>query len=465
LHRTPPYTEHEDVREKGKMIRVATPLPVNISAAFTEIFKVAESEMLVTNLFAKLLSAILLRMGTSLGLSLSPPPEQKGKKKEESTVIPLTLGISCLKEFINRTKYSALKQQLDEKNCWQEFEEQSTFVSALQNVVIALCECQSSCVNDLVTSLLPSLSSPYDAQRMVTATIFAELINQRCCGDMHLVELLMNSLLSKLVDPSHHVRQLCIRGLGNMASVGGQKLQSYSTTILSAMMAGMDDKEDPDMKITLEAMSGLSKILSLLDEGSVRQILINICLRIRPCFEKENSSVRAASISLFGDLSRFGHGLSEASFLEQIHTNIVSILLHLNEESDVTKACKVALRDIGPRLGSESINEMFQKHLIEDGNLHYGEFMNDLSRLMISDYLDKMNFYIMACISFFKSNWDDIRANAALFVGFLLGNLKKESRHSISIDHCCSALVVLLKDPSPSVRSRAAEAISLLHDY
>ena len=49
----------------------------------------------------------------------------------------------------------------------------------------------------------------------------------------------MNSLLAKLVDPSHVVRKLCIRGLGNVSSVGGQKLQTYSTTILSAMMAGM----------------------------------------------------------------------------------------------------------------------------------------------------------------------------------------------------------------------------------
>lgn len=96
----------------------------------------------------------------------------------------------------------------------------------------------------------------------------------------------MNSLLSKLVDHSQQVRMLCIRGLGNMVSIGAQKIQAYSTTILSAMMAGMDDKEDTEMKITLEAMNGLSKILSLLDETSIRQILINICLRIRPCFEK-----------------------------------------------------------------------------------------------------------------------------------------------------------------------------------
>ena len=35
-------------------------------------------------------------------------------------------------------------------------------------------------------------------------------------------------------------------------------------------------------------------------------------------------------------------------------------------------------------MGSESISDMFQKHLIENANLHYGEFMKDLSRLIVS---------------------------------------------------------------------------------
>ena len=52
------------------------------------------------------------------------------------------------------------------------------------------------------------------------------------------------------------------------------------------MMAGMDDKEDSEDLITTEAMSGLSKILSEIDESHIRAILINVSLRIRPCFEK-----------------------------------------------------------------------------------------------------------------------------------------------------------------------------------
>ena len=52
--------------------------------------------------------------------------------------------------------------------------------------------------------------------------------------------------------------------------------------------------------------------------------------------------------------------------------------------SFVVQACKGCLRLVGPLMGSESIDEVFQKHLLEEGHLHYGEFINGLSRLIVS---------------------------------------------------------------------------------
>ena len=51
-----------------------------------------------------------------------------------------------------------------------------------------------------------------------------QLINQKCAGDMALVEMLVNGLLGRLVDNSHVVRKLCIRGLGNVASNGPEQV-------------------------------------------------------------------------------------------------------------------------------------------------------------------------------------------------------------------------------------------------
>jgi dimeric dUTPase (all-alpha-NTP-PPase superfamily) len=46
---------------------------------------------------------------------------------------------------------------------------------------------------------------------------------------------------------------------------------------------------------------------------------------------QDKANVRAQSFILFGNLSEFGDGPSKQPFLEQIHSNFVSLLLHLND--------------------------------------------------------------------------------------------------------------------------------------
>lgn len=52
-------------------------------------------------------------------------------------------------------------------------------------------------------------------------------------------------------------------------------------------------------------------------------------------YPQPTPAVRAAAFTLFGTLSRFGRGPAEGPFFEQIQTNFVSLLLHLNEGDPV----------------------------------------------------------------------------------------------------------------------------------
>ncbi|XP_031575321.1 maestro heat-like repeat-containing protein family member 1 [Actinia tenebrosa] len=466
LVRTLPYNEKPNPKNKKEMIRIAALQPVAITCGLSEMFQAEETTELAIEHFHRLFSMAVLRLGTCVDLH---PPEPSAKDKKDKTkhpnISPLSTALELIKSLLIRCQYEKLLEFIEKENVWKCFNEEKKFPEGVTLLARGICATTPQHVAKVATTLQSSFCSMYDAQRIVISAFFSELIDQRCGGNVELVDVLLASLLGRLVDTSQVVRQYCIRGLGNVSSAGDNKVEQHSTTILSAMMAGMDDKDDPEDEITLESMSGLSKVLAKLDENNVRQILINICLRVRPCFEKDKAAVRAAAFILFGKLARFGDGPSKTPFLEQIHTNFISVLLHLNEEKEVAKGCKECLRSIGPLMGSEQINAMFQKHLIEEGNLHYGEFTNDLSRLIIADFPDKVNFYVMGCVSFFKSSRDDIKASAAIFVGFLLGNLPVDNRDDISKDHVCGALVMLLKDPSTKVRCKAAEAMSLLYDY
>lgn len=102
--------------------------------------------------------------------------------------------------------------------------------------------------------------------------------------------------------------------------------------------------------------------------------------------------------------------------MEQIHSNFVSFILHLNEtDNNVKKACKSVLRSVGPLIESNLINDLFQTTLIENKpSFHYGEFINDMSKLLVMEFPEKISFYIMNSVSNFKSQWTEIRCNGII---------------------------------------------------
>ena len=91
---------------------------------------------------------------------------------------------------------------------------------------------------------------------------------------------------------------------------------------------------------------GRAQVLAKVEEDNVRQILINISLRIRPCFEKDRPAVRSAAVRLFGNLSRFGDGPSKVPFLEQVWHTAPRLLVDTRQQYAVYLSLAANLRAI-----------------------------------------------------------------------------------------------------------------------
>lgn len=68
----------------------------------------------------------------------------------------------------------------------------------------------------------------------------------------------------------------------------------------------------------------------------------------------------------------------------------------------------------------------------------------------------------MTCLSYFKSQWVQIRSNAALLSGLLYSQLTPENKSRVSVDTVCDRLMKLLNDENEDVRMRAVEAMTFL---
>ncbi|XP_041962834.1 maestro heat-like repeat-containing protein family member 1 isoform X1 [Alosa sapidissima] len=465
-----PYVDKKESMMRPGLTKVATSQPLAMTCALRELMLNGQTVEAVASLFPQLFSALLLRVGSSVAVQLpkdinsnSIGPDRKGPSKSTiATFHVCGVAVEALRILLARAQLEEVVKPLDQDGAWDKMKDPQQHIEGITLLSRAMAKHAGPRLPAIVEALCPSLNNIYECQRIVVTAFFAELLNHHVVTELMMMDLLMNNMMERISEPCCTVRMLALRGLGNIAVGSPEKVNKYAKELLAAMSAGMEEKDDPGKHITLEAMSGLSKVLLYLDQKNVHLLVVYIFMKIKPFLENESDEIRCAAIMLLGNLSKFGSG--EPVFKDQIHNVLVSMLLHLcDPNQQVVKACKYSMRVCAPLVGSTQITTMFQKHLHEDKGLHYGEFVNDLTKYLIQDFPNMLNFYHNTVVQFFKSNWADIRAGAAMFIGFLLGNLPENLFIHMNMANVTRGLVMLLQDPDPMVRAKAAEAMGHFH--
>lgn len=466
-----PYVDKKESMLRPGLTKVATPQPLAMTCALRELMLNGQTVEAVASLFPQLFSALLVRVGSSVGVQLpkdlnsnSIGPDRKASSRSiASTAFDVCgVAVEALRLLLARAQLEEVVKPLDLDGAWEKMKEPKQHIVGITLLARSMAKHAGPRLPAIVESLCPSMNNIYECQRITITAFFAELLNHHVATELMMVDLLLNNMMERISEPCCTVRMLALRGLGNIAVGSPEKVNKYAKELLAAMSAGMEEKDDPGKHITLEAMSGLSKVLLYLDQKNVHLLVVYIFMKIKPFLENDNDEIRCAAIMLLGNLSKFGSG--EPVFKDQLHNVLVSLLLHLcDPNQQVVKACKYSMRVCAPLVGSEQITSMFQKHLHEDKSLHYGEFINDLTKYIIQDFPNMLNFYHNTVIQFFKSNWAEIRASAAMFIGFLLGNLSEDLFIHMNMGIVTQGLVMLLQDPDPTVRAKAAEAMGHFH--
>lgn len=68
-------------------------------------------------------------------------------------------------------------------------------------------------------------------------------------------------------------------------SVGHPQVRAHGPQLLTAMMGGLDDRDDPHSLVALEAMTGLARLLDLVERRDLHSVLLHVAIRIRPFFD------------------------------------------------------------------------------------------------------------------------------------------------------------------------------------
>ncbi|XP_057647697.1 maestro heat-like repeat-containing protein family member 1 isoform X1 [Chionomys nivalis] len=448
--------------------RVATLLPLAATCALYEVLSAPSSGTVVLELYPQLFVALLLRVSCTVGVQL--PRNLQGKERRSTSpakparnLDPCSSAVDALQALLLRGGSQDVLRYVEQEGGWELLRTSARHEDGVAQLASSMAKYAGPRLPLVMKALVCTQSSVYEIQRVTTTAFLAELLSSNVVNDLMLLEPLLDNLTARLKDSSASVRRLVLRGLANIASGSPDKVRAHGPQLMTAMVSGLDDGDEPHSLVALEAMVGLARLLDLVEPWDLRLVLLHTTIRIRPFFDSEKVEFRTASIRLFGHLNKACHGNCEDVFLEQVVGGLVPLLLHLRDpQASVASACKFALCMCVPHLECAELAAAFHKYLQEGRSVHFGEFLNSTCKHLMHHFPDLLGRLVSTNLFYFKSSWDDVRAAAPMFTGFLVLHAEPEQKPQVDLEQLIAALQLLLKDPVPGVREKAAETLGRL---
>ena len=426
-----------------------TPIVQCATACLTHMMRVDSAKALLEAHYPALLCTLLMRVGTACGVD-----------KSHSSSID---ACGAVRAFLESVGEDVLLKRLDTAQVWPVLEAAS-YDDGMTTFTKAFSEVHPERKRALLQFLGRFYSQQsYTGQRIVATSMLAEFVCH-CSEDVVLLREVIKFLLPRVADKVDKVRKQALRGLGHLVTVWNAETSAMATSVLSSLTAAA---EDADADVAAEAVLSLTRIAAVVSEALIGPMLISICFRLRPAFDRKEDTVRARAFTLFGALCRFGapdNAMEEgvrSNFIDQVHASAPIFVVHSNDASEaVRKAVVEALRLLAPLLGEDFIP------VAEDaeGTPHgYDELVQRLCPLLNSLHPERLRGYLENTTQYFTAASICIRGNAAFLAGVLISTAAAEQRRTVSIAALTVDLLRLLDDPQAVVRSRSAKALSLCH--
>merc|ERR1719233_2672180 len=381
--------------------------------------------------------------------------EKDDEKKGKETRTYAKEAVRALRRFCETARELHLLKDLETNGVWNMLQK-DRYEEGLAEFFRHYCEKRPQSVVDVFESLKPFLNKTYLGQRNATVVTYAELIRHQ--KDDELLNNLVNTMLPRISDQEKRIRERAVIGLGNLMDIWHkQDLSKSASAILNAVTCAM---EDNDLDVARAAINSSNSILTVIDEEIVRPALIQLCCRTKPFLDKKQKKIRLVAYDLFTTLCRFGVGSNRENFMEQVHTNMATFVVHLNEEKDVSARCLICFQRVAEYLENRDLIDVLGS--VVPGAGSYDQMVAKVAPVLVTHYHERLPLYLQQSLGYFKSKWEEVRGNAAIFAAKLVSSVGPQKLSTIDVKAVSDDIMRLLKQPKPMVRLRAAKALSYM---
>ncbi|CAM4604234.1 unnamed protein product [Lepidochelys kempii] len=312
---------------------------------------------------------------------------------------------------------------------------------------------------EIIQSLLPWVNSPSENHRVTSTAFLAQLMSDPMLREKKFLKPVLHILEEKSHDRNSIVRQMAVRGLGNLVYGAPEKLKKHKKFLMVILIRALSDPFSSE--VIGESMKAVAKVLKELKEKDIGSSFRDLTQEIRTYFDNEDDALRLWSFVVFGILARLTKRKWKGYFAEQVRQSWVTLLLHLQDPNPrVSVECRATFHLCVPFLGLKRLQTAVNEHLDGTAELKPEELQVDICRHLAKENAELLENLYKSTIMYFFSRWEEIRAVAAKLAGIILEHTDRQRMKWLNLDHLLMSLQFLKKDPSPSVQLVATEVLN-----
>uniref|UniRef100_A0A0E0K8R8 Condensin complex subunit 1 C-terminal domain-containing protein n=1 Tax=Oryza punctata TaxID=4537 RepID=A0A0E0K8R8_ORYPU len=391
--------------------------------------------------YPSVLSALILKLGSLHGLA-----ELGRNELLRSLLIAFQSFCDCVGD-IEMGKILARDGEQTEKEKWIDLVQEVACSSSVKRPKEVLPTC---------SILSKALNKNQRTEREAAAAALSEYI-RHSEKEPILLDQMVLELCQHVCDDSPTVRSLCLRGL---VQIPESCIPKYIQQVLGVILALLEDTKE---SVQLTAVQCLLTVLNVSEQDAIDPVLINLLVRLRNLQVSMNTKMRSNAFAAYGALSAYGVGSQQ--FLEQIHTTLPRLILHLHDDDlSVRLACRNTFQLLAPSMEVDGLSLLLsKKYFTSDRRSDYEDFIRDLTRQLCQLSPARVDSYLESAIQAFDAPWPVIKANAVCLVSCMLSFLDDQRFLAPYFSQVFAILVGRLsQSPDAVVRAASSSALGLL---
>ncbi|CAM5117430.1 unnamed protein product [Natator depressus] len=460
--KTPTRTEGSITSQTEIDRHLAAAEPLSATCAIFEVVSALQSSKAVQELLPELFPVLLQQVSQTLGQKLPLPtrssPSQLRRGLQLTEGNPCRLSIKALESVLFKGGNERLVRALRKQRTWTLVENPKTHHEGVCLLVSLLLR-SGLITPEIIQSLLPWVNSPSENHRVTSTAFLAQLMSDPMLREKKFLKPVLHILEEKSHDRNSIVRQMAVRGLGNLVYGAPEKVKKHKKFLMVILIRALSDPFSSE--VIGESMKAVAKVLKELKEKDIGSSFRDLTQQIRTYFDNEDDALRLLSFVLFGILARLTKRKWKGYFAEQVRQSWVTLLLHLQDPNPrVSVECRATFHLCVPFLGLKRLQTAVNQHLDGTAKLKPEELQVDICRHLAKENAELLENLYKSTITYFFSSWEEIRAVAAKLAGIILEHTDRQRMKWLDLEHLLMSLQVLKKDPSPSVQLVATEVLN-----